>query len=673
MTSAPATAQPVPTPRRRPGDEGVPRTFTEATEALRETLPGYEDRPEQVLLAEAIEAAWRDGTILVGQAGTGTGKSLAALIPSILSGERTVYSTATKALQSQIVGKDLPFLAENLGVDFTYAMLQGRSNYVCHQRASENTAGNPVIADVMEVLTRDDEATDGQDFSIEGLRDTIPVEIDNSSWRSMTISTADECLGKSCVYYSVCRFAAAKGKAASANVVVANHALVAIDGQVRMQTDGLVDLLGNYDHLIVDECHELEEYVTSALEHRQTVRSYNSLAGEVRSLFRAETFGDDVASKVVGLADDIAVAANTFFTHFEAGRVRHRMAVDAMSVVEALMVPLLGLRDCFEESPAENFDDRTKARMRRAYSRLNNLLECLQKFVLSPDNEIVRLFEEDGRGNPLALRVVPVTIAEWCREALWSRTLPTLISATVLVDGKADYVANRLGFTEELETNMVDIVDVGSPFDFDRQSRLYIPEHISPPTPKLREKWQAEMHPLIEEMVRVSEGRALLLFTSRRQMDAAWADFAHRIPHPTRKQGDLPNAVLTNWFREETHSVLFATRSFFTGIDIQGESLSLVVIDKLPFPVPTDPVFEARSEDVERRGGNSFSDLTIPMMSLTLQQAFGRLIRTRADRGVVAIMDSRIKTKGYGSKIARSLPAPIITDLNDFESFFDGS
>lgn len=653
----------------------APKTFDEATEALKRSLPGYEERAEQAALAAAIEAAWRDGNILVAQAGTGTGKSLAATIPSILSGKRTVYSTATKALQSQIVEKDLPFLAAHLGVPFTYAMLQGRSNYACHLRMVEAAADNPVVSDNLAAMRADDDAHEKDfDFEISGLRDEMPFETDNVSWSKMTIPS-DECPRKKCPFYGVCRYQSAKERAARSQIVVANHALVALDARVVEQSGGNGGILGEFEHLVVDECHELEEYITSALTWGQTINSYKSLQTEVVALLRSGEFEEADADAVETEAMGLVAYADQFFQTFEDGRVRHRDAVANSAPVESLIASLSSIANILSEylDASEDFDRTVRARYNRMVSRVANLRVALMDFLFKRDSEVVRQFETEYRGSNRVrvMKVIPVRIGDWARQWIWERVTPTLISATVLVDGKADYIADRLGFTDELRSGGVSVLDVGSPFDFDRQSRLYIPQHISDPSPKNRDRWESEMLPLMEELVEISDGRALLLFTSRSQMDKAWEAFAHRIKHPVRKQGDMPNAHLTRWFREETNSVLFATRSFFTGIDVQGESLSLVVIDKLPFPVPTDPVIEARSEDVERRGGNSFSDLTIPLMTLVLQQAFGRLIRTRKDRGVVAIMDPRLQTKGYGTKIRRSLPGPTCFDLNDVERFFD--
>lgn len=658
----------------------VPVTFRDATERLRESLPGYEERPQQTFLAESIEQTWRDGTILVGQAGTGTGKSLAALIPAILSGERTVYSTATKALQAQVMQKDLPFLAEHLGKSFKYAMLQGIGNYFCHLRAVENANENPVIAaNVQHVLADDSENAESDSYTFDGLRENLPVEVDNVSWSKMTISS-DDCVRKQCPYYTTCRFMRARTKAASADIVVANHALVALNGRIMQMTDRNVNLLGDVRHLIVDECHELAEYITNALTVRQSIATYRSFHGEVNALVQTGEFSED-AAELENQAMRLTAAADRFFNLYEipdgqsSVRIRHREAVENSEVVETMIACLQEISMILGHyaEDADDYPKEIKSRYVRVARRAHNMTQGLIDFLLKSDGEMVRMFESEfqGGGRRTYLKVIPVEVGAWAREWLWSTVSPTLISATVLVDGSADFTINQLGLKDDSTDDKIVTIDVGSPFDFERQARLYVPKHLPEPSARGdRAGWERQMIELIHELVTYSDGRALLLFTSNGMMRKAYDALEDRLPYPCRKQGDLPNAQLTHWFREETHSVLFATRSFFTGIDIQGDSLSLVVIDKLPFPVPTEPVFEARSELIDRRGGRAFNELSIPMMTLPLQQAFGRLVRTKADHGVVAIMDPRLETKGYGNKICRSLPAPVTHSMDEIAQFF---
>jgi ATP-dependent DNA helicase DinG len=633
----------------------APRTFREATSVLADRLPGYEARPEQEKLATAIEDSWADRSILVGQAGTGTGKSLAALIPAVLSGDRVVYSTGTKALQSQIMDKDLPFLAEHLGVDFTYAMLQGIGNYFCMSEASQQLQSDPLVKRAWDEFEAD---TAGE---LSGLRDSLSFEIDKKSWSYATTSS-DNCTRKKCPFYEGCYFMRAKNKAMAADVVVVNHALVALDGRIfEKARDHFI--LGHYAHLVLDEAHEFEEFVTMALTVRMNEGTFVALNNDLLSFARRydnEEITQDSLTLVPG--------AQSLFRVLEEGRIKQADAMQHSDIVMALMTPLGRIFEALEKYSKSDFETpKEQSNFTRLHQRVQNLVQGLGDFLLSNDQDNVRFIEiTHGRKYPKSLEIVPVTVAPWLRANLWQEVAPTLISATLLVNGKADYIVRRLG----LDTAPVVTVDVGTPFDYQTNSQLYIPQHIVPPAGKDREKWEQDIIPLMRQLVEASGGRALLLFTSNSAMNKTFEILSPQLNFDCKRQGDLPNEALTRWFREEETSVLFATRSFFTGIDIQGDSLSMVIIDKLPFPVPTEPVFEARCEEVERRGGQSFMEMSVPIMTLILQQAAGRLIRTKRDRGVIAIMDPRLKTKGYGHTICKSLPMPQVYDLNDVDRFF---
>lgn len=646
--------------------QSAPASFAEATVRLRDTLPGYEERTEQTRLATAIEQSIQDGSILLAQAGTGTGKSLASLIPAILSGDTVVYSTASKALQSQIVEKDLPFLAEHLGVPFTFAMLQGRKNYLCRERLVNSDKVTP--SDIRPLLSVV-EASDASDVKIIGLRDDFG-SVDEATWSAVTV-TSDDCLGKECLFYDNCYATLAKQKAAASNVVVVNHALLMSDTAVRVASGGAASILPGYVGLIVDEAHELEQYATNALAFELRPKSIVTFAGDFATFVRRH------ATEWIDEADDIRgklATANESLFHLlgrHEGRLRHRWFVDNaeafLSVNEALLDAKRVLDEIAIEFERTDFIERKLVTLlQRNAKRVDNLSSSVMGLLMKTDTEVVRFVESNNFG--VVLKSLPVRVGPWLAENLWPDCTPVLLSATLFMGGSADYVIDRYGL--DIAEREVRMVDAGTPFDYDKQLVLYVPGHISEPTPKLKAQWTDEMIPLVIELVKASRGRALLLFTSNAQMRDVHAKVARHIDYPVKKQGDEPTPALTRWFRETTDGVLFATRSFFTGIDIQGESLSLVVIDKLPFPVPTDPVIEARSEEVEARGLSAFGDYTVPIMTLTLLQAHGRLIRTKQDKGVVAILDPRLWTKGYGKTIMRALPGVHSRDLNDVDRMF---
>lgn len=653
-----------------------PRSWDEAMEVLAQAIPNYESRPEQTALAKAIESALDDDVTLVGQGGCGVGKSFAALVPAITSGKRTIYATATKALQDQIAQKDLPFLAEHFA--FTHAVLKGRSNYLCRAAAfsldDEHLKGR-----IMQVLP---------DIEI-GERSEIPFPLDDREWADLTVSS-EECPGKSqCEFGQGCFAEEAKRRAKDAQVVVVNHALLATDTVVKLATEGAASMIGEYDALIIDEAHEFEEFVGGNLETVYRIGGMRQLAVEFRNFLRTVNVDDKA-----GLFEEFNSQISDFFDWLPEGRLRHAFAVEHgdrfMAMIEVLheMRSLLLSQDVCESLPGvdhagsreDRMADRAKAdkaktRQRILANRTLVYLEGMKACLLHTDANTVRFVDSTTNRRTgqtyKVLKVRPVMVDEWLQENLWSQVRPVLISATLLVDGKADFINSRMGLTNPR------VIDAGTPFDYQRQARLYIPEAITDPSDKRAPYGQRDADVLreIERLVRTSEGRALVLFTSKSAMANAYNALSRKLPYECRQQGDDTVPNLMSWFKADDGEakVLFATRSFFTGIDVQGDSLSMVIIDKLPFPVPTEPVFEARCEEITRRGGNDFRDMTIPAMTLPLQQAFGRLIRTKTDTGVVAILDPRLHTKSYGKTIVRSLPAaPMVTSFQDVEQFFQG-
>ena len=646
----------------------VPTNYTEAMVRLKSRVSTMEDRPQQDLAALAIERTLASGGQLVCQGGTGVGKSNAALIPAIVSGKRVIYATATKILQSQIYEKDLPFLAEHLGIDFDFATLKGWSSYVCHAALAEcddAALRSKVLADL------------DADPNHIGDRESFGFEIEGRSWSKLSISSP-ECPGRSsCPFGEVCKPQAARDRAVAADVVVVNHSILATDALVQDMTGGAFSLIGAADALIVDEAHELEEFVSSVLGEEFSASSVHHLVGQARGLARRmarEEKGSDATTA-------LAIAANEFFDQLPEGRLRQSDVVANSQPYEDLFAAYVTLKtwlldddtlDALSKVPEA---DRRKARAlrERLVKICSNKIDALSQIMLSDDVEVVRYVEKQIRrfkGQVVETRILkmtPVSIAPWAQRALWPLyETAVLISATVLVDGSADFITSRTGLTSP------SVLDAGTPFDYKRQAVLYVPSHISEPSGKTRAQWEAQAVEVTKMLVENSGGGALLLFTSNKQLDDSWNRLSHRLPFECRRQGgEMTNASLMKWFREERDGVLFATRSFFTGASFEGDTCRLVVIDKLPFPVPTEPVFEARCEEIKRRGGSDFNELTIPMMTLPLQQGFGRLIRTKNDRGVVAILDPRLKTKGYGTKIVRSLPpATLSTDLSDVQRFF---
>ncbi len=637
-------------------------SYADAEARLAETLPGYESRPQQQALALAVEAALANGTHLIAEAGCGTGKSFATAIPAILAGKRVVISTATKALQDQVASKDLPFLQENLGVSFDYALLKGRSNYVCKAQLLSDDAATAVA--LPKVIKRV-EAEKEQPF--DGTREDLGFDVQDSDWWKLTISS-DDCPGKKkCPYGEECYAERAKAHARVANVVIVNHALLTMECKVQLTSEGYATMLGDYDAVIVDEAHELEEYAMGTFGARITEMGLRKLVTEIRNWVRE----NDLDDAIVEAGDQVMVGVNGVWAILEEGRLRPATILENQDEWATLAISLKRLVDeiaAVDLGRVPEFKyEKAKSRKEQLLQRADRVAGTVVDIVVAEGHQLVRWVESETlrRGDKiLVVKSAPVDVSPMLRATLFTKPT-TLVSATLQVDGSFDFVAKRLGCDE------YDSLNVGTPFDFERQARLYIPRELPVPSGQTRQQWEALATQRTYELVLASKGRALLLFTSSRQMKECYEAIAERLPFTTLMQGQAPNKVLAERFKEETSSVLFATRSFFTGVDFGGETLSLVVIDKMPFPVPTEPVNEARCEAIVAAGGNDFADYTVPVMSLVLAQGFGRLIRTKSDAGVVAILDPRMVTKGYGSRIVRSLPdAPKVESLAEVERFF---
>lgn len=647
----------------------TPLTFADAEERLAKALPGYESRPPQQVLAQAIEQALENpGAHVLAEAGCGTGKSLGALIPAILSGKRVVYSTATKALQEQVAGKDLPFLHKHLGVDFSFALLKGRANYFCKAKAVDaDPRYVPVAAMLKELEADPTHSGDREHFKT--------VSVDEKAFRNVA-STSEECPGKrKCPFGNTCYSEAAKARAKEADVVVTNHMLTFTDIKVREVTNGFGSMLGEVEAYVFDEAHEIEEIATNAIADVIRETGVRKLAVEVQNFLtdggdpNANAIGQDLQTNLARLWDrlpkDDGETMNKawFVNNFEPFADLMDSLLQAAEAVEMISVN----------------DIREEARRERLYTRCMNYRESFKTAMLAADDALVRWIEHDDKKNRL-FKHAPLRVGPWLDAGIWSRPVDpseedselvtaALISATLSVGGNFNYLLDRLGLPENTTA-----LNVGTPFDFSSQAMLYVPDSKTP-SPKDRQGWMTVTPIITMQLIDAAKGGALLLYTSRTAMQQAYETMAPRLEaqgYTCFMQGQHgTNKEIAKGFEEDEHSILFALKSFFTGVDFGGDTCRLVVIDKMPFAVPTDVMFKARSDEIERHGGRSFSDLTIPMMTLTLLQGFGRLIRTKTDRGVVAILDSRLSSTPYGRKIVQAMPpAPVTSNIADVQAFY---
>lgn len=647
------------------------RTFAEAEQDLAAALPGYTPRPQQQRAAQAIEQTLETGGQALVEAGTGVGKSFAALIPAIESGQRVIVVTATKALQDQYMEKDLPFLAEHLSTEFTYACLKGKANYVCRDKLATADSAN---ADAIRA-----ELADAEEHS--GEIGALATQLTTQDKMAVTITSAD-CPGRQdCPLAAACFAEIAKDNARKAQIVVVNAALLMTDLIVRKgsrNAEGreFADILDEYDAVIIDEGHELAEIATNSLSTEMRANGIIRLTDEVASFGRQQ--GEDFTAE----ADRVRLGAEELWMMLEdlvsEREPQHRMTAAWIVNHGAPFADLVaGLRDLVArlmDFRVVRGGEAASGKKKRLIRRAINAAERLEAVLFSPDSELVRWAELENRGGRtnLLLKASPLSVAPFMAEMLWERKTAVLVSATLSVGGDYSYIAETLGLVDPT------FVSVGTPFDYQNQARLFVPDTKVPaPAGKDYNAWQSYANSTTLRMVTEVGGGALLLFTSTRAMKAAYGFMAPELAEQgitcLIQDGSMDNKALAERFKNDTDSVLFGLKSFMVGVDFPGDTLRLVVVDKLPFPVPSDILFAARCDEINRQANDrwaSFNRLTIPVMALTLEQAFGRLIRTQADRGVVAILDSRLRTKGYGKRILAALPpAPQVDTPNEAIGF----
>ncbi len=607
---------------------------------------GGTERPGQVTMARAVRDAVEDEEHLLVQAGTGTGKSLAYLVPAIAhavaTGKPVVVATATLALQAQIVDRDLPriagALAPLLGRRPTFALVKGRSNYLCKHKLvggfpEEDEDSLLSVGQVDRELSRlGAEVTrlrEWAEVTESGDRDELVPGVSNHAWRQVSV-TAHECLGSTCPMVAECFVEQSREVAADVDVVVTNHSFMAIDA-----FEGRF-MLPQHDLLVIDEAHELTDRVTSTITDELT-------AGAVT-----------VAARRVGrLADTSALT--------EAGTVLQE-ALDALpegrlrGLPDRLVLALTTLRDAArglqtELKPAskEELDGARQV----ALAAVDELFDTAERVLAERELDVTWVTHETRRG--AVLRVAPMSVATLLREKLFGDRTVVLTSATLELGGTFDAVAGTLGLRGEGAPRWRGL-DVGSPFDYQQQAIAYVAAHLPPPT---REGTSAQLDDEIEALVRAAGGRTLGLFSSRRAAEGAAERLRERLADTDITvlcQGDDQTPTLVRRFASDARTCLFGTMSLWQGVDVPGSACQLVIIDRIPFPRPDDPLASARTEAIGRMGGNGFMAVSATHAALKLAQGAGRLVRTMDDRGVVAFLDSRMVSARYAGFLQRSLP-----------------
>lgn len=678
---------------------------------LARRLRGYEHREGQLAMAHAVhEALTRDGHLFV-EAGTGTGKTLAYLVPAILSGRKVVVSTATHALQEQIFTKDLPLVREVLaehGVEFKAALMKGLSNYLCKRRLAERLrSGELVSADLARIERWALSTVDGDRAEL------VELEEGAVAWRDVSSST-DTRIGAGCKYYDECFVTRMRREAEEAQVVVVNHHLFFADLALRTsKTGGYGGAIPSYDAVIFDEAHQIENVATDFFGVRISTARIDSLLRDARRGIVAAKVLDSASMQMV---DQVEHAAQVFFRAWQgaggSAGPSSRRGPPSSRGPQSGGGASRGGEDSRRMLAASDW---TEPRL-DALGRLDAALEVVESFARANDREdavavlarragdlradLVRIrataqteerhWEDDdpvagalakaaegfksgvvwidSRERTVSLGASPVDLGPLLREKLFDRIPSVVCTSATLATGTSvgpsfHFARSRLG----ARPDTVELV-VPSPFDFATRAALYVAEDLPEPTERGFEERCADR---VSDLVAITGGGAFVLCTSNRAMRAIRDALYQRVPGPLLVQGEAPKHVLLNRFRDSGAAVLVATMSFWEGVDVPGSALRLVVLDKIPFAVPSDPVVAARCTRIEAEGGNPFTQYSVPSAAITLKQGFGRLIRTKKDAGLVALLDRRAVRKGYGKSLLASLPpARRVRTLDDVREFW---
>ena len=597
-----------------------------ALAAVTSALPAAEDRPGQLEMAIAVDRALASGRHLVVAAGTGTGKTMGYLVPSVLAGKRVVVATATKALQDQLASKDLPFLEEHLGAPFDWAILKGRSNYICLQRVREVQAtdnGQLEIEDLapavkLEVKRLSEWAGTTRSGDVAEL-DWMPSD---KAWQSVSVGS-DECPGATrCPMGPSCFAEGARMNAAQADVIVVNTHLYGL----HIASGGV--LLPEHDVVIIDEAHSLEDIMSDTVGVSLGSGRFISLTATLKRIIEDPVLLGSIVDAGVALRESLAPFVGqrlplpfpeTIADALIVGRTRIDTAQAALRAIDT------------------NVED-AKQRKLRGQTQATRLMEQIDTAISMNTGYVAFV---SGAADQPRLEIAPLDVGPTLRTGVWDKHTAVLTSATIPAS-----LTERVGLPAEL----ADVVDVGSPFDYEHNAMLYCAVHLPEPRSP---KFTAAMHDELIALITAAGGRTLALFTSWKAMEAAAEMARTRLPFPVMTQRDLPKTALVKAFIDDERSCLFATAGFFQGVDIPGRTLSLVTIDRLPFPRPDDPLLSARRDLL---GAKAFAQIDIPRAATLLAQATGRLIRAATDRGVVAVFDSRLGTANYRWDIVKALP-----------------
>jgi len=636
----------------------------------RSSLP-YEFRRGQLEMAQAVERSLDENRHLIVEAGTGTGKTLAYLLPALRSGRRVIISTGTKNLQEQLFFKDIPFLESLLG-PLRVCYMKGRANYVCRHKLYA-LRSQPILSG-LEEISQYHAIAEWEKTTETGDRAEIDNLPESSQLWAKLDARSDACLGQSCPDYERCFITEMRRKAAESDVIIVNHHLFFADLAIKQQAGAAPDagVLPDAGIVIFDEAHELEDVASSYFGISLSNIRFEELARDLETMLRAK---QALNSSITSAAQTARERARMFFAALPRGSGNRGSGSEGR-------MPFLN-REEFLETQGELYLGLLNAlhRLEGELERVRGVEETLPlrkraadireqlKFLLEADdrNTVFWLERRGGRGHGSApvtyLQATPIDVSELLGELLFEN-FPSIVlaSATLTVQGGFAHIRKRLGMNNTQE------LVVPSHFRYGDQALLYLPQDMPDPRDA---NFQEEAAKRIRRMLDITRGRAFCLFTSYQQMHDLYERLLVEVGYPLLLQGTAPRKALLEEFRQTPNAVLFGTSSFWQGVDVQGEALSCVIVDRLPFAVPSDPVVQARMRAIEEGGGNAFFEYQVPSAVITLKQGFGRLIRSLEDRGVLMLLDPRIQRQRYGRVFIESLPPYRITqDITAVEAFF---
>ncbi len=634
----------------------------------------YEYRAGQVKMAEAVLRAFEEKKHLIVEAGTGTGKTLAYLVPAIAAAlgqkKRIIISTGTKNLQEQLMEKDIPFLQKVMPKKFSAAAMKGRSNYACLFRVGK--AENQPILDGLNEIDHFEEVRRWVRETETGDRAELVGLPENLSFWSRINAKSETCLGQKCVDFEPCFITRMRARAEEADIVIVNHHLFFADLNLRGNEYGRV--LPDYSAVIFDEAHLVEDiaadyfgFQISSFQIEELVRDADTLPITDAIVTRDMS---KLSVKIVGLADQFwmrfvqgrsqdgrfPLLPNAFAQKSRDGDIEPTILGEAYFALDSALERLETGLDVYAEKMTE-----AESLMRRVrQTRFDLDFICTQA-----EKNYVYWLERRGRG--MFLRASPIDVSTLLQEKLFDKVETVVMtSATLSTNGKFDFIKDRLG----LDNGKTDTLLAPSSFDYQKQAIIYLPKAMpEPSSPEFSQMAAGE----IIKLLNITNGHAFVLCTSNYSMNALYELVSMRVNFPCFVQGSMSKAGLLDQFRKTPSAVLFATSSFWQGVDVRGDQLSCVIIDKLPFAVPSDPIVAARTKFIDASGGKSFFEYSVPNAVITLKQGIGRLIRSKTDKGVIALLDPRLKTKSYGRDFLNSLPKTRVTsDLKDVAIMFDG-